>query len=142
MPAAPTNLVATAGNGQVSLSWSAVSAAASYNIYQGTSSGGEIKPLITAVQNSAGLGWHGLHCVFGPVHRNLLPIDAALSVIAAATATALEHVVRWMRRTLQRLASVAPYIGPGPVASPVATPAPRVRPRPAAGGARAPPCLS
>jgi hypothetical protein len=39
----------------------------------------------------AGLGWHGLHCVFGPVHRNLLPIDGALSLVAAAIATALEH---------------------------------------------------
>jgi hypothetical protein len=87
----------------------------------------------------AGLGWHGLHCVFGPVHRNLLPIDAALSLIAAAVATALEHVVAWMRRTLQRLADVAPYIGPTAFACAAPTPAPRMRPRLASGGPRAPP---
>src|SRR5690242_4699298 len=23
----------------------------------------------------AGLGWHGLHCMFGPVHRDLLPFE-------------------------------------------------------------------
>ena len=40
-PAAPTNLVATAGNAQVALSWTASSGAASYDLYRGTSSGGE-----------------------------------------------------------------------------------------------------
>jgi hypothetical protein len=40
-PAAPTNLVATAGNAQVTLSWSASSGATNYNVYRGTSSGGE-----------------------------------------------------------------------------------------------------
>ena len=36
-PAAPTNLVATAGNAQVGLSWTAVSGATSYSVYQGLS---------------------------------------------------------------------------------------------------------
>jgi fibronectin type 3 domain-containing protein len=40
-PAAPTNLVATAGNGQVALSWAASGGATSYNIYRSTASGGE-----------------------------------------------------------------------------------------------------
>src|ERR1039457_29313 len=39
-PAAPTNLVATAGNGQVGLSWSASSGATSYNVQRATTSGG------------------------------------------------------------------------------------------------------
>src|SRR5439155_16458302 len=39
-PAAPTNLVATAGNGQVGLSWSASSGATSYNVKRSTTSGG------------------------------------------------------------------------------------------------------
>ena len=26
----------------------------------------------------AGLGWHGLHCLLGPVHRDLLPFEAGL----------------------------------------------------------------
>jgi hypothetical protein len=42
-PAAPTNLTATPGTGSVSLSWTASSGATSYNIYRGTSSGGESK---------------------------------------------------------------------------------------------------
>jgi hypothetical protein len=51
-----------------------------------------------------GLGWHGLHCLTGPVHRNAIPILAALSLVAAALAAALEHVLAWMRRTLASIA--------------------------------------
>jgi len=40
-PAAPTGLTATAGHMQVSLKWTASSGATSYNVYRGTSSGGE-----------------------------------------------------------------------------------------------------
>jgi len=54
----------------------------------------------------AGLGWHGLHCVFGPVHRDLLPFECGLSLIAAALIAATEHVVAWMRRTFARLRAV------------------------------------
>ena len=32
----------------------------------------------------AGLGWHGLHCLAGPVHRDAVPIVAALSLVAVA----------------------------------------------------------
>jgi fibronectin type 3 domain-containing protein len=38
-PAAPTGVVATAGAGQVTISWTAVAAATSYNIYWSTTSG-------------------------------------------------------------------------------------------------------
>src|SRR3989338_269327 len=38
-PSAPTGVLATAGSGQVSISWSSVSGATSYNIYWSTSSG-------------------------------------------------------------------------------------------------------
>jgi RHS repeat-associated protein len=41
VPAAPTGVTATGGNDQVALSWSASTGATSYNIYRGTSSGGE-----------------------------------------------------------------------------------------------------
>jgi hypothetical protein len=51
----------------------------------------------------AGLGWHGLHCLTGPAHRNAIPILAALTLLAAALAAALEHVLAWMRRTIARL---------------------------------------
>lgn len=43
VPAAPAGLKASAGNGQVSLSWSASSGATSYRIYRSSSSGGEVK---------------------------------------------------------------------------------------------------
>ncbi|MGA3008415.1 MAG: malectin domain-containing carbohydrate-binding protein, partial [Opitutaceae bacterium] len=39
--AAPTGLSATGGNGQVNLVWNASAGATSYNVYRGTSSGGE-----------------------------------------------------------------------------------------------------
>jgi hypothetical protein len=55
-----------------------------------------------------GLGWHGLHCLTGPVHRDAIPVLGALSLVAAALASALEHVVEWMRRTLARIATRAP----------------------------------
>jgi len=51
----------------------------------------------------AGLGWHGIHCITGPVHQNLLPIEGALSVVAAAVLAAADHVVAWMRRTFALL---------------------------------------
>jgi hypothetical protein len=90
----------------------------------------------------AGLGWHGLHCFFGPVHRNLLPIDAALSLVAAAIATAVSHIAAWMRRTLERLASVMTY-APAAATAPLGpASAPRPRPRVAGRGARAPPACS
>src|SRR5512133_106857 len=58
-----------------------------------------------------GLGWHGLHCLTGPVHRNAIPVLGALSLVAAAVATALEHVFAWMRRTLARIAAPARATG-------------------------------
>ena len=41
VPTAPSNLAATAGNGQVTLSWTGSSGATSYNVYRGTTSGQE-----------------------------------------------------------------------------------------------------
>ncbi|HTV96948.1 MAG TPA: fibronectin type III domain-containing protein [Steroidobacteraceae bacterium] len=41
VPAAPTGLSATAGNGSVSLTWSAATGASSYEVFQGSTSGGE-----------------------------------------------------------------------------------------------------
>jgi hypothetical protein len=51
-----------------------------------------------------GLGWHGLHCLTGPVHRDAIPLLGAFSLVAAALRAALEHVLAWMRRTLAALA--------------------------------------
>ncbi len=41
MPTAPGNLVATASGTTIGLSWSAATGATSYNVYRGTSAGGE-----------------------------------------------------------------------------------------------------
>jgi hypothetical protein len=58
----------------------------------------------------AGLGWHGLHCLIGPVHRDLLPFEAGLSFVAAAILAGARHVVAWMRRTFARLAAELPEL--------------------------------
>jgi hypothetical protein len=52
----------------------------------------------------AGLGFHGLHCLIGPVHRDALPLLAAASLVAAAAIAAGAHLVGWMRRTLHAIA--------------------------------------
>lgn len=58
----------------------------------------------------AGLGWHGLHCLFGPVHRDLIPFEAGLSLVAAALIAAGRHLVAWMRRTFARLGAELPAL--------------------------------
>jgi hypothetical protein len=58
----------------------------------------------------AGLGWHGLHCLVGPVHRDLIPFEAGLSFVAAALIAVARHVVAWMRRTFARLAANLPAL--------------------------------
>ena len=83
----------------------------------------------------AGLGWHGLHCLTGPAHRDAIPLLAALSLVAAALAAALEHVLAWMRRTIavlrrRRLAPIALPIlfvslQPAPAGAPVCAPSAR-----------------
>lgn len=60
----------------------------------------------------AGLGWHGLHCVLGPVHRDLIPFETGLSFVAAAIVAAAAHVVAWMRRTFARLGATLPRLWP------------------------------
>ena len=52
----------------------------------------------------AGLGFHGLHCLIGPVHQDALPFLGGLSLLAAALAGAVEHVFAWIRRSVSLLA--------------------------------------
>jgi len=90
----------------------------------------------------AGLGWHGMHCVFGPVHRDLVPIATSLSFVAAAVLAAAEYVARWMRRTFALLRAVPPQLS-----WPSARPCPAANNPPAArhighGRSRAPPAFS
>lgn len=89
----------------------------------------------------AGLGWHGVHCLVGPVHRDLMPLEAGLSFVAAALVAAARHVAAWMRRTFARLRALVPRWWFG---DHVLIPA-RDRARPAlragSASARAPPAL-
>lgn len=54
----------------------------------------------------AGLGFHGLHCLLGPVHRDALPLLAGLSLLAACLMAAGAHALVWARRTEARLGGV------------------------------------
>jgi hypothetical protein len=51
----------------------------------------------------AGLGFHGLSCLVGPVHRSAIPLLAALALVAAALAEAVLHLVGWMRAAAREL---------------------------------------
>jgi hypothetical protein len=51
----------------------------------------------------AGLGFHGISCLGGPVHRNVIPIIGALALVGAAAVAALAHLFAWMRRVARRL---------------------------------------
>ena len=53
VPAAPTGLVATAGDAQVSLSWAATTGATSYTVKRATTSGGPYTNVATAVTNTS-----------------------------------------------------------------------------------------
>jgi hypothetical protein len=91
----------------------------------------------------SGLGWHGLHCLFGPVHRNLLPFEAALSLIAASLLAAGRHVAAWMRRTFALLRALPPARSlPVSAVRVHVLDVPRTILRPAAGAPRAPPARS
>ena len=91
----------------------------------------------------AGLGWHGLHCVFGPVHRDLPPLEVGLSFVAAALIAAAEHVAAWMRRTFALLRTLPPRTrAEAPAAQSQVLDVPRTILCRAAGTPRAPPARS
>jgi len=54
----------------------------------------------------AGLGWHGLACLLGPVHREAIPVLAGLSLLTVAVHGAIEHLLAWARRLFAQLAAV------------------------------------
>jgi uncharacterized protein YcnI len=89
----------------------------------------------------AGLGWHGIHCLVGPVHRNAIPILAGLSLLASALVAVVQHLVSWARRVIaafraarSRLRRATDALRRPDEASPL-----RSRQRAAGLGARAPP---
>jgi hypothetical protein len=51
----------------------------------------------------AGIGFHGLSCLVGPVHRNAIPLLAALALVASALAEAVLHLIAWMRAAAREL---------------------------------------
>jgi hypothetical protein len=51
----------------------------------------------------AGIGFHGLSCVLGPVHRNAIPLLAALALVAAALIEAARHLLAWLRAAVREL---------------------------------------
>jgi hypothetical protein len=84
----------------------------------------------------AGLGFHGLHCLLGPVHRDVLPILGGLSLLAAALVAVAGHVLAWIRRSVSLLAG-----GPRRVVRPLLPRAPLALAAPGsapAGGANRP----
>ena len=89
----------------------------------------------------AGLGWHGLHCLVGPVHRDLLPFETGLSLVAAALIAAGRHLVAWMRRTFARHAADLPALAPVAAATVAAATSLRGELAPRLATARAPPPL-
>jgi hypothetical protein len=82
----------------------------------------------------AGLGWHGLHCLIGPVHGDAIPLLAGLSLLAVAAHGAIEHLLAWAHRLVTLLAARLPLLrGSAPIFSSTA------RPRSARVGAAAAP---
>ncbi|HEY2938416.1 MAG TPA: hypothetical protein VGJ27_01240 [Gaiellaceae bacterium] len=51
----------------------------------------------------AGIGFHGLSCLVGPVHRNAIPLLAALALVAAALFEVARHLLAWLRAVVREL---------------------------------------
>jgi hypothetical protein len=71
----------------------------------------------------AGLGWHGLHCLIGPVHRDAIPVLAGISLFAAGAHAAIEHLLAWARRLVVLLVARLPVLrGAHPIFSSTSRP--------------------
>jgi hypothetical protein len=62
----------------------------------------------------AGIGFHGLSCLFGPVHRNALPLIIALSILAAGLAEAVQHLHAWARAAVRELLRARVFVAAAP----------------------------
>jgi hypothetical protein len=54
----------------------------------------------SAIHVREGLGFHGLHCLIGPVHQDAVPLIVAFSLAAAALVEAVRHAVAFARRVV------------------------------------------
>jgi hypothetical protein len=61
----------------------------------------------------AGLGWLGIQCLVGPVHRDAIPVLGALSLLVVAGHGAVEHLLAWTRRLVALLAARLPLVRDG-----------------------------
>lgn len=64
-----------------------------------------------------GLGYHGLHCLVGPAHRDAVPILAGLALTGAAVRAAVDLLLGWIGRTVALLARREPAAPRGPEAA-------------------------
>ncbi len=95
-PSAPTGLTASAGNGTVTLSWTASSGATSYSVYRGTTSGGEgTTPIATGITSTNyqdtnvtnGITYYYKVSASNSVGESALSNEASATPIAAQTLT-------------------------------------------------------
>lgn len=66
----------------------------------------------------AGLGFHGWHCVLGPMHRDALPFLGAFAAAASLVVAAVERMVVWARRIVRALRRRTPRLRPAPLPRP------------------------
>lgn len=116
LAAGPTGLSAVAGDEQVGLSWNVYPGASSYNIYRGTSPGGEDGTPIASVSNGASYINSGLTngtSYYYKVTAVVSSIETALSAEVAAT-PATQTVLHTYDPGLQMISAPADYTGFAP----------------------------
>jgi hypothetical protein len=72
----------------------------------------------TLLHLQAGLGFHGWHCLLGPMHRDALPFLAGFAAAASLVVAAVERMVAWARRIVRALRVRAPRLRPAPLPRP------------------------
>jgi hypothetical protein len=72
-----------------------------------------------------GLGFHGWHCLLGPMHRDALPFLAGLAAAAGLVIAAAERLVTWARRLVRVLRSRTISLRPSALPRPLTELLPR-----------------
>jgi hypothetical protein len=72
----------------------------------------------TLLHLQAGLGFHGWHCLLGPMHRDALPFLGGFAAAASLVVAATERIVAWARRIVRALRSRTPRLRPAPLPRP------------------------